>query len=149
MVDARPILYYLEYPSEGYRVSFGAFLNPVVCWAGFAALISLLWRQIRGRGNGIALFIMIGYAAQLLPWIPVSRITFAYHYFPSVIFLVLALSYTANEFLEKAPEKRYYPYGLCGVAILLFILFYPVLTGLTVPSRFSQLFLGWFPSWPF
>jgi dolichyl-phosphate-mannose--protein O-mannosyl transferase len=124
-------------------------LNPVVCWGGFVALLSLLWRQIMRRANGISLFIMIGYAAQLIPWIPITRITFAYHYFPSVVFLVLALSYTADEFMEKAPQKKYLPYTLCAVSVFLFILFYPALTGLTIPDRFSQLFLKWLPSWPF
>jgi dolichyl-phosphate-mannose--protein O-mannosyl transferase len=147
--DIRPILYYLEYPAQGYHSSFGAFLNPVVCWGGLVALLSLLWRQIRRRANGISLFILIGYAAQLIPWIPITRITFAYHYFPSVVFLVLALSYTADEFMEKAPQKKYLPYTLCAVSVFLFILFYPALTGLTIPDRFSQLFLKWLPSWPF
>jgi len=147
--NIRPILYYLEYPSEGYHASFGAFLNPMVCWGGLAALASLLWRQIKRLGGGIPLFILIGYASQLVPWIPITRITFAYHYFPSVVFLVLALCYTVNEFMESAPEKKYYPYGLCGISVLLFALFYPVLTGLTIPNKFSQLFLKWFPSWPF
>ena len=40
-----------------------------------------------------ALFIVIGYLAQLVPWFFIGRITFAYHYFPSILFLVLALAY--------------------------------------------------------
>jgi len=147
--NIRPILYYLDYPADGMRASFGAFLNPIVCWGGLVALLSLLWRQIKRQGNGLSLFIMIGYAAQLVPWLPITRITFAYHYFPSVVFLVLALCYTVNEFIEKAPKMKRYPYGLCGVSVFLFALFYPVLTGLTIPEGYSQLFLRWFPSWPF
>ena len=147
--NIRPILYYLKYPAEGYRASFGAFLNPVVCWAGLVAILSLLLRQIRKRGDGLTLFILIGYAAQLVPWMFISRITFAYHYFPSMVFLVLALSYTINTMVEDKPHGRNYAYGICGVSIALFVVFFPVLTGLTVPSWYGQMFLKWFPSWPF
>ena len=147
--DIRPILYYLEYPADGYRVSFGAFLNPLVCWGGLGAIIALLWRQISRRGDGLGLFILIGYAAQLVPWMFISRITFAYHYFPSMVFLVLALCYTINGYIKEIPRGKYYAYGLCGAGIALFALFFPVLTGLTVPDWYGRMFLKWFPSWPF
>jgi dolichyl-phosphate-mannose-protein mannosyltransferase len=147
--NIRPILYYLEYPAEGFRVSFGAFLNPAVCWGGLGAIMALFWRQISRRGDGLVLFILIGYAAQLVPWMFISRITFAYHYFPSMVFLVLALSYTINGLIKEPPLGKYYAYSLCGVAIALFVMFFPVLTGLTVPNWYGHMLLKWFPSWPF
>lgn len=147
--DIRPILYYLEYPAEGFRSSFGAFLNPIVCWGGLCAILALLWRQIRRRGDGVSLFILIGYAAQLVPWMFISRITFAYHYFPSMVFLVLALCYTVDGLAKAVPKGKYFAYSLCGAGIALFALFFPVLTGLTVPNWYGRMFLKWFPSWPF
>ena len=39
LVDARPILYYLEYFDDGTKSAFGAFLNPVFCWGGLFAVI--------------------------------------------------------------------------------------------------------------
>ena len=38
VIDERPILYYLKYFEDGTRSSFGAFLNPVLCWAGLIAM---------------------------------------------------------------------------------------------------------------
>jgi len=51
--------------------------------------------------------------------------------------------------VEDKPHGRNYAYGICGVSIALFVVFFPVLTGLTVPSWYGQMFLKWFPSWPF
>ena len=84
---------------------------------------------------------MIGYAAQLLPWIPVSRITFAYHYFPSVIFLVLALSYTANEFLEKAPKRGIILMACAGLPYSFLYCFIPFSPALL--SRAGSLSSSW------
>ncbi len=147
--NIRPILYFLEYPAPGLRSSFGAFLNPVVCWAGLVAIISLLVKFIKDRKDYIGLFILIGYASQLLPWVAITRITFAYHYFPSMVFLVLALCWVANNFISEVPKKRALTYILCGLSVALFVLFYPALSGLTISERYADLFLGWLPSWPF
>lgn len=44
------------------------------------------------RDRSTALFITVGALAQLLSWTLVTRCTFAYHYFPTSFFLVLALA---------------------------------------------------------
>ncbi|UQT48748.1 hypothetical protein M5E87_00985 [Flavonifractor plautii] len=53
-----------------------------------------------------ALFIVIGYLAQLVPWFFIGRITFAYHYFPSVLFLILALCYVFYSLSEQGGAHR-------------------------------------------
>ena len=65
LLDIRPILYYLQYFDDGSRSSFGAFLNPVLCWGGLLALAVCLYRAIF-RLDRTAMFILIGYLAQLL-----------------------------------------------------------------------------------
>lgn len=47
-----------------------------------------------------SLFIVVGALAQLLSWTLVSRCTFAYHYFPTSFFLVLALTAMFNRWDE-------------------------------------------------
>ncbi len=39
VVDARPILYYMDNDVSGYTTRFAAFSNPVVCWAGLGAIL--------------------------------------------------------------------------------------------------------------
>ena len=147
--DIRPILYYLDNDVNGLKSAFGAFSNPVVCWGGLLALFAVAWRFIKTR-CGTALLIIIGYLSQLVFWIPITRPTFAYHYFPSILFLVFALTYVMNDIWEqKRGRYKAAVYGLTGGGVFLFAWFYPVLTGVAVPAWYGSNFLRWLPSWPF
>ena len=148
LIDYRPILYVLEYPTPGLRSTIGAFLNPVLCWGGLLSLPVLCWMAIRRRDR-LAAFILVGYLSQLLPWVPVERLTFAYHYFPSALFLVLSLSYTMALLRENRGSWRVSALSLTAGSIALFVLFFPVLNGLPVKSELADALLKWLPSWPF
>ena len=144
LVDARPILYYLEY-GEGTVSSIAAFVSPLLCWAGLVSVLLLIVRAVHKRDRR-ALFIVIGYLAQLVPWMVVSRLTFAYHYFAAVVFLVLALCAVFDEMRAKGHIR--WMYAFTGVSLALFAMFYPVLTGVEVSRYYSWKVLKWFPSWP-
>ena len=149
IINARPILYYLEYNTDTTKSAFAAFLNPFVCWAGLLAIFACVALMLR-RKDGRAMFILIGYLSQLLPWVPVPRITFAYHYFPCAVFLVLAICYVFDIVMKKSPEWRKYVYGLTALSVFLFVMFYPVLTGIETPRWYTTYFLKWIPdAWPF
>ncbi len=148
IVDGRPILYFLRSMPNNIKSAFGAFLNPLVCWGGLLAMIAMGWRTIRYK-DGKALFILLGYLAQLVPWIFITRITFEYHYFPDLIFLVLALCHVFNSFRLRDRGWKLKVYGATALCLLLFVFFYPVLTGIPVPRAYSDL-LAWIPgAWPF
>ena len=149
MLDIRPILYYLRSMPDGYKSAFGAFGNPVVYWGGLMALVGIVVRMFRQRDARCA-FILVGYLSMLLPWVFISRVAFAYHYFPCVVFLTLAICAIFDAVFERVQGKRRWPvYAFVGFSVLLFILFYPVLTGLSVPRSYTTNILKWFPSWPF
>ena len=149
LVDARPILYYLDSTSvPGCKTAFAAFSNPVLCWGGLLAILSLAVHLFRNR-CGKALLILIGYFSQLAPWFAIGRITFAYHYFPSILFLALAMSYLFDALLEVEPKGKKAVYAITGTAVGLYAVFYPVLIGLSIPNWYSSNLLRWFPSWPF
>ena len=151
VLDIRPILYYLDSTNvgAGMKSAFGAFGSPLVVWGGLLALFALVWSAVR-RKCSIAAFLLVGYLAQLLPWVFITRTTFAYHYFPSILFLVLALAYVMNHWIDCAPVRGLRAaQGLTGVSIGLFLAFYPVLTGLPAPVWYTTNFLRWLPSWPF
>lgn len=145
ILNIRPILYYLEY-GDGVKSAFGCFNNPSIAWGGLAAMLTLPF-AIKKRRDGAALFLIVGYLAQLLPWVFISRTTFAYHYFPSTVFIVLALCFVFNDLLEKGKRKMVYAYT--GVTTALFPLFYPVLTGIWANTELCIKFLKWLPTWPF
>ena len=148
LVDIRPILYYLEYFEDGSRSSFGAFVNPVLCWGGLVCMAVLLYAGIARRDREAA-FILVGYLAQLLPWVLISRLTFAYHYFPCTVFLVLALGYVFKLMRLNSRRWKLYVGGFTVLSAAVFLLFYPALSGLVVDNAKATEILGWLPTWPF
>lgn len=147
ILDIRPILYYLDYSGES-RSSFGAFVNPVLCWAGLLGVAVLVWCAAVRREKK-ALFLLLGYLAQLVPWMFVSRITFEYHYFPCSVFLVLILGYVFALIRDNVKGWRAAVWGLTALQIALFLFFYPALWGAGLNSKTASLLYRWLPSWPF
>jgi dolichyl-phosphate-mannose--protein O-mannosyl transferase len=45
-------------------------------------------------------------------------------------------------------RQRAVVYIYTWYAVFLFALYYPVLSGLTIPTKFCYYFLKWFPTWP-
>lgn len=146
MLDIRPILYYLKYYPDGTRASFGAFVNPVLCWGGLLSLFVLGYLAF-ARCNRKAAFLLVGYLAQLVPWMFVSRVVFFYHYFPCTIFLTLSMGYMFELYTANGKETRSIPLLYAAVSVLLFVMFYPALSGSLV-SQTTKL-LKWLPTWPF
>lgn len=144
LLDLRPILYYLSY-GDGTVSTIGAFVNPLLCWGGLLALPVLAYRAV--RHDRTALFLLVGYLAQVLPWVFISRLTFEYHYFAATLFLVLALGYV----FDRLRQRGYFGivYAFTAASGALFALFYPVLTGVTVSRSYAWNVLKWLPDWPF
>ena len=145
LLDIRPILYYLDYLADGRTVSFGAFVNPVLCWGGLLALFVLGYLSI-ARRDKVSAFILLGYLAQLLPWVLVPRLTFAYHYFPCTIFLALALGRCFDLMERNVRYGKLYVDGFVLLSTAVFVLFFPVLAGLPVGRSILR---SWLPTWPF
>ena len=149
LVDARPILYYLEYFDDGTKSLFGAFSNPLVAWGGLIAMGGMVWLAIREKDNR-AVFILLGYLANLLPWVAVNRLTFAYHYFPCTVFLILAIGYLLADLRRRDWKWPLSVGSFTAVGVGLFVLFYPVLSGVRVSADYTSTFLKWFAdTWPF
>ncbi len=96
----RPIWFYSHMVTRtwegGLREGISSFGNPAVWWAGIPAALftAYLWAKKKDK---TAAFLTVGYLAQYLPWFFVSRITFIYHYFPSVPFVVLMITYCLRQ----------------------------------------------------
>ena len=144
LLDLRPILYYLSY-GDGTVSTIGAFVNPLLCWGGLLALPVLAYRA--AKRDRTALFLLVGYLAQVLPWVFISRLTFEYHYFAATLFLVLALGYVFDRLRQRGYLGIVYAFTAANG--VLFALFFPVLTGVTIPRDYAWNVLKWRPDWPF
>ena len=145
--NLRPIMFYLSHLPDGTRSAISSFGNPLVYWGGFLAMLTMptaAWFRRDGR----AFAIFLSYFCLLAPWFFIDRIAFAYHYFLNTLFLALALAYVFNRLIERGRGPyRAAILTFTGVVIALFVLFYPVLSGMPVPSWYSYRLLQWFSTW--
>ncbi len=145
-IMTRPVWYYSNTISDGIKEGISSFGNPLVWWSGIPAFFYTAYLAVK-RKDSPGGFLALSYLAQLLPWMPVARCTFIYHYFPSVPFVVLMIAYAAK-MLIKDESKRIKIMAVAGVlSILLFIMFYPVLSGQAVSVEYVKSFLKWFGTW--
>ncbi len=148
-LDIRNIWYYDGDVGEGMVSTITSMGNPLIWWLGLAAFLWVLVRFLRGYGRQDKryVFLLIGFATNYLPWVLVPRITFVYHYFASVPFLILCICMAAEDCYDK---KWWKPVciGFMALVFVLFVLYYPVLTGLAVPENYAKL-LELMPAWTF
>ena len=162
---SRPLLFKNYTISSGIREGLCTFGNPFVWWAGVPAFIYLVYRAIKNKDKN-ALFLIIAYLAELLPWTFVDRMTFIYHYFPSVPFITLMIGYSILCLYETARNKKIAAgtiicyagarrkklavgtiIGYTAIVVLLFVMFYPVISGKPCSMDYVNNYLSWFPRW--
>lgn len=139
----RPIWYYSGDLGGGIKEGISAFGNPIVWWTGILAFVMCIYYAFKKDRN--AVFIVIGYLSCMLPWVFVERTTYIYHYFPCVPFVIIMICIVLDKLQGKT--RIYTGAGICALAIILFILFYPVISGASVSEIYVIKVLKWFSSW--
>lgn len=142
----RPILYYSGQTADGKLERISSFGNPLIWWFGIAAFIIMIYLVKKYKDRN-ALFLIIGYIAQLLPWTLVVRTTFIYHYFTSVPFVVLMNIYCFYTLAKKNEKNKIYAVIYLAVVIILFVIFYPALSGKAMSENYDYNILRWLTSW--
>ena len=157
--DIRPIWYFAQDNWNGYS-TISSFGNPLLWWGCLPALAAAayLWWKKRPRWAAV---VLAGFGSVYLPWVLVPRLTFIYHYFTAVPFLVVALCGVFSLLYEKGPFARRltFPGGLeCQGAtlllaafaagcLLLFAVYFPVLSGAPTTREYAdalELFDTWY-----
>jgi dolichyl-phosphate-mannose--protein O-mannosyl transferase len=141
----RPIWYLYERADGAIR---GVLMigNPAILWGGLIAVLACLWGAWRDRSLkllGIASLWAGSYAMfAIIPKHP----SFFYYYFPSSVFLSLALAAALDRFGKG--RLRNLDESFTIVAAGLFIYFYPILSAaaLSGPQAFRHWM--WFSTWP-
>ncbi|NIK76929.1 Gpi18-like mannosyltransferase/predicted membrane-bound dolichyl-phosphate-mannose-protein mannosyltransferase [Paenibacillus castaneae] len=145
----RPVWYYSgDNLPAGLKSTIVAMGNPIIWWGGILAMLATIWISIK-RSDKAIYTIWIAFLAQYIPWMLVTRLTFLYHYFAMVPFIILSLVYIFKVLEEKNAVYKRLRHAFLVVAILLFIMYYPALSGMTVQSWYVEHVLRWFPSWFF
>lgn len=100
------------------------------------------------RDTRTLLFLIIGIACNLLPWVGIERCIFIYHYFASVPFIILFTVYILRYFARKYTKiSAIVTVVLLLLTVVLFFMFRPVWTGTTVSRDYVGTWLHWSNSW--
>ncbi|MBU3901163.1 phospholipid carrier-dependent glycosyltransferase [Patescibacteria group bacterium] len=114
--------------------------NIALWWlAGLGVIFTLLtavFRKSRRWLSPIFYILLLGYFANLLPFIFVKRVAFLYHYLPPIMYGILLLALWLAKFWSK--EKTVFILTISLIA-LSFIFIAPLSYGWPVPAWLSQL----------
>ncbi|MFQ4141330.1 dolichyl-phosphate-mannose--protein mannosyltransferase [Chlorogloeopsis sp. ULAP02] len=139
--------------------------NPFLWWFGLAALLFLVlmlgWLVVNSLvkqkrfssvavlslDTWIALYLVLNYAANILPWVTVNRCVFIYHYMTAVVFAFLAIAW----FVDQCLRSYYKPLRAVGVTITFiilaaFVFWLPIYLALPLSPEDYKLRM-WFNSW--
>lgn len=119
--------------------------SPIVVWGGIPAIVYNLY-LIRSKRSKEAVYFIIGYGAMLLPWLLVHRTVFIYQYYICTLFLILLI---INALLHMGKKWIILENGLWVGSIVLFIFFYPVISGYPVDYDWVNFALEWLVTWKF
>ena len=121
-IMGKPMWYYSStYRPAGMSQTIVAFGNPAVWWGGLAGLaaVMLIWLLRHIHRDGLSLhtrvndmrpaILLIGLAAQYVPWTLVPRGTYIYHYFPSIPFIILCIALALDSLFDCAEKPIQLP----------------------------------------
>ncbi|WP_157669420.1 phospholipid carrier-dependent glycosyltransferase [Chitinibacter sp. GC72] len=157
----KPMWYYsgTEWTGPLKVSSISAFGNPVTWYLGtLAFLIAIGWRLAMASSKSLVQrfavsqsqlfalsFIIAAGLIQFLPWALIPRkLVFIYHFFASVPFIILALVWLLQQLQRLQLDNplrvwvKYLPWGVAAVAAVLFIAYFPVISGYPVPRGWVE-----------
>ncbi|MBO5293431.1 MAG: phospholipid carrier-dependent glycosyltransferase [Lachnospiraceae bacterium] len=143
VIDRRPLWDSVTRFADGTISSISTFGNPLILWSGIAAVIYNIYLFFLKKEKR-ALFLSVAYFSMLIPWLFVHRTVFIYQYFICTIFLILIIG---NALVHR--RKKYEMSFFLCLSVLLFLMFYPQLSGMQVPVDYTRHLLQWFPTWKF
>lgn len=119
--------------------------NPAIWWAGIPCTLFVLCRWIIKKDRKAG-FLFLSYAAQYIPWMSIGRITFIYHYFPAVLFVMLMTGYTLDYVKSRFRFGKAAAILYLTAAAVVFALFFPVVSGFPVSKEWG-IHLRWLRDW--
>jgi dolichyl-phosphate-mannose--protein O-mannosyl transferase len=146
-LDLTPMGYYKQV-KDGLLSSINAFGNPAIFWTGIVAMFYLLFSFLKSRSLEAA-FILFAFLGLYLPYIFVGRLMFIYHFYYAVPFMMLAIVYMFRDLEASFPFSSRLHMFYLGLVAVLFLAFYPVLSGYSIDKSYVDSLLRWFPKWWF
>lgn len=90
--------------------------------------------------------LLVAMAANYFPWIAVTRITFLYHFFPTLPFMILSALLILQKLEEDGELPVWVKWAWLGFAGVYFVLLYPLASGLEIPKAYYVFLARYLPS---
>ncbi|MGH2377547.1 MAG: phospholipid carrier-dependent glycosyltransferase [Candidatus Limnocylindria bacterium] len=141
----KPVYWYLGSPGGGQTAVIYDAGNVVLFWGGLAAVVWAAIAAWRARSVPLA-FLLFALLIQYVPWIPISRVLFFYHFFTALPFylLILAAALAAMWERGRAPFVSTY----LAIAAGAFLFFYPFVSGQPLAADQAAVFFV-LPTWQY
>lgn len=143
----KPMGYVRDFFAQDLKISITAFGNPAIWWFSILSVGYTIYSFIRRRDLN-ALFILVGISAMYLPYMFIGRIMYIYHFYYAVSIFMLSICYLFNDLIRdkaiKNPKYIYLMYIYMAIVMLLFVMYYPVLSGIVIERDYVENFLIWF-----
>ncbi|MBQ2696225.1 MAG: glycosyltransferase family 39 protein [Clostridia bacterium] len=150
-LDYKPLYAYSanrDFVPPGTSMGITSFGNPAIWWLTIPVVFWSLWQLWKNRKHldlGL-LTVVVGFFSLYVPWIFVTRTAFIYHFFPCVVFVVLMIGFYFKNEQEQEKVSPRWTWAYAVLVFALFLLFYPVLTGMAIPTGYAM-WLRWIPGW--
>jgi len=132
-----PLLYANDMVSDSLVSAISCMGNPAVWWPGIFCVLFILYRWIIKKDKKAG-FLFLAYAAQYIPWMSIGRITFIYHYFPAILFVILMIGYTMQYLTEHFKYGKQTIAAYLALVLVMFFIFFPVISGTPVPVEWGM-----------
>lgn len=141
----KPVWFYSSELFDGVRSTISSVGNPMIWWTSILGILANFYLALKKDKKAILL--CTAFACMFFPYLVIGRCMFLYHYFPVLSFVMLMLVYGLKMITEKTKSIWIIPIFL-GITLLLFLLFYPVVSGYPVSESWIK-HLQWLPEWYF
>ncbi len=100
-MNLKPVWFYQASLAGGTSAALYDAGSLVIWWLGIPAMAFVSWMAFKRRSLALTI-IVVGFAAQWIPWARIDRAAFQYHYYTSLPFVVMALAYFMAELWHGA-----------------------------------------------
>jgi dolichyl-phosphate-mannose--protein O-mannosyl transferase len=123
--------------------------NPAIYWLGIIVLPLMIWKFIKTKRLGLG-FLLLAFAAQYLPYIFIQRINWIYYFYSATPFLFMLIAYSLSNIMDVANGKYTKLVKIyLMLCVILFVAFYPVISGAEINRAYVYYALHWFKGWIF
>jgi len=127
---------------DGTTAYIATFGNPALWWPSIPMLLATLWVAVRHRDKTAA-FIVIPFLTQWLFFIPIPRELWIYHFFPNLLFMILASTFWVQRLRGR---WTWLLISYLALNVVAFGFFYPLISGHPMSEGYWDS-LRWLTSW--